>query len=210
MFSNCTYRKTARKRLELNTETINLIFIAGVIVVIVGLALWFAMRKQHSQNLQEKFGPEYARSMQQTGDKHETEKTLGEREKRVVNLDIHDLSQNDRNRYHTEWTQIQAEFVDDPSKSLEKANQLITEVMIARGFPVADFEQRAADLSVMYADLVSNYRNANAIALKNQTNQSSTEELRQAMVYYRSLFEELVGTAEVKEVDAAKEEIVNQ
>ena len=98
-------------------------------------------------------------------------------------------------------------FVDDPAKSVKEANRLITEVMIGRGFPVADFEQRAADVSVMYPDFVSNYRNAHAIASKNQNGGASTEELRQAMVYYHSLYTELLGTEDGKEV-TYKEKVV--
>jgi hypothetical protein len=120
-------------------------------------------------------------------------------------MELRDLNENARDRYHEEWIEIQAGFVDDPSKSVAEANRLITEVMIARGFPVADFEQRAADLSVLYPDFVSNYRNAHAIAMKNQNYETSTEDLRQAMVYYRSLFEELLGTVDVKEVEAEEE-----
>jgi hypothetical protein len=89
--------------------------------------------------------------------------------------------------------------VDDPRQSVEHANRLMTEMMIARGFPVADFEQRAADLSVLYPGIVPQYRNAYAITQKNQTDGTSTEELRQAMVYFRPLFEELAGTVEAKE-----------
>ena len=194
----------------MKTETLILILIAAAVVVAAGLGIWYAMRRQRSQNLREKFGPEYDLTMEKTGDQRTAEKTLGEREKRVVKLDIRALDQNERDRYHGEWTQIQADFVDDPSKSVKEANRLITEVMIARGFPVADFEQRTADLSVMYPDFISNYRNANVIALKNQRNEASTEELRQAMVYYRSLFEELLGTVEVKEVEAKGEEPLTQ
>ena len=100
--------------------------------------------------------------------------------------------------------------MDDPSSSVEAGNRLITEVMVARGFPVADFEHRAADLSVMYPDFVSNYRNAYAIALRNKRNETSTEELRRAMVYYHALFEELLGTANGKDIQAKEMEVVTQ
>ncbi len=126
------------------------------------------------------------------------EETLSEREKRVSKLDIRVLDENERDRYQGEWVEIQAHFVDNPSKSVDDCNRLITEVMVTRGFPVADFEQRAADLSVMYPDFVPNYRSAYAIALKNKRNETTTEELRQAMIYYHSLFDELLGTTNGK------------
>jgi len=162
-----------------------------------------------AKKLREKYGPEYDLTMEKAGNQRTAETELGEREKRVTKLNIRDLNQDERDRYHTEWIGIQADFVDDPSKSLEKANQLITEVMIGRGFPVADFEQRAADLSVMFPNFVSNYRNANVIALKNQRNETSTEELRQAMVYYRSMFEELLGEVEDKK-EVMEKQVVTQ
>jgi ABC-type multidrug transport system fused ATPase/permease subunit len=181
----------------MNNVTPILILIAAAVLIVVVLGVWFAIRRRRSQKLRKKFGPEYDYTMEKVGDQRTVEETLKEREKRVINLDVRALNENERDRYHGEWMKIQADFVDDPSKSVEEANRLITEVMIARGFPVADFEQRAADLSVMYPDFVSNYRNAYAIALKNQGNAISTEELRQAMVYYHSLFEELLGSMEV-------------
>lgn len=191
-------------------NTVTLILIVVAVLIVIGLGVWLANRGRRSQKLREKFGPEYDYTMEKVGDRHLAEDTLKEREKRIMKLDIRALDEKERDRYHGEWINIQANFVDDPSKSVEQANRLITEVMIARGFPVADFEQRASDLSVMYPDFVSNYRNANAIALKNQSGGTSTEELRQAMVYYHSLFKELLGTVEVKEVEAKEKEVTTQ
>jgi PAS domain-containing protein len=193
------------------TETINLIMIAiAVLIAVVGLGIWYALTRRHSQKLREKFGPEYDYTLEQTGDPRAAEENLKEREKRVKSLDIRELDSEQWNRYILDWTEIQAAFVDDPSKSVEAANRLITEVMIARGFPVADFEQRAADLSVLYPDFVPNYRSAYAIALKNQRDGASTEDLRQAMVYYHSMFEELLGITEVQEVEVKEKEVVTQ
>ena len=195
-----------------NGTLYQIVFIVAVLIV-VGLVLGvlFASRKKRSsQKLREKFGPEYDLTMEKTGGQRAAEAALGEREKRVNKLDIRDMNQNEQDRYRAEWVGIQADFVDDPSKSLEKANQLVTETMIVRGFPVADFDQRAADLSVMYPSFVSDYRSANAVALKNQRNETTTEELRQAMVYYRSLFEQLLGKVEVKEVELNEERVVTQ
>lgn len=183
----------------MNTQTLILILIAVAVLVVAGLVAWMAIRWSRSRKLREKFGPEYDYTLEKVGDRRVAEETLEEREKRVNQLTIRDLDSHERDRYHTEWTEIQADFVDEPPKAVEDANRLITEVMISRGFPVADFEQRVADISVIYPDLVSNYRNAYAIAVKSQSNGTSTEDLRQAMVYYHSLFEELLGAEEIKE-----------
>jgi FtsZ-interacting cell division protein ZipA len=187
----------------MKTETVILILIAVGILAVVVLGILTSTRRSRSRKLREKYGPEYDLTMEKVGGRRKTEEELKEREKRVNKLDIRALDEHERERYHEEWIKIQTEFVDNPSKSVEQANRLIMEVMIARGFPVADIEQRAADLSVMYPNFVPNYRNAYAIALKNQHNEASTEELRQAMVYYHSLFEELLGKSETKENEAA-------
>jgi len=173
-----------------------------VILIAVGYIAWYITRKRRSHKLREKFDPEYNYTLNKAEDQRKTEEIPEGRENRVTNLDILALNENETGHFNEEWTEIQTGFEDDPSKTVEEANRLITEVMIARGFPVADFEQRAADISVLYPDFVSNYRSANAIALINQSNVPSTEEFRQAMVYYRSLFEELLGAREENEVKA--------
>ena len=194
----------------MTTETMIQILIAAAVLIVGGIGIWFALRLSRSRNLRQKFGPEYDYTMEKVGDRRAVEETLAEREKRISKLDIRSLDEAERDRYHGEWLEIQADFVDNPSKSVDSGNRLITEVMVARGFPVADFEQRAADLSVMYPDFVINYRNAYAIALKNKGNQTSTEELRQAMVYYHSLFEELLGAADERFIEAKEKEVVTQ
>lgn len=172
---------------------------AAVVVILVAIGLVFAIRSNRRQQLHHRFGPEYDYTLEKEGDAKKAEQVLRERQQRVNTLDIHPLDENAKDRYNEEWQEIQAYFVDDPKKAVEQANRLITEVMIARGFPVADFEQRAADLSVLYPQFVPNYRNAYAIAMKNQSDGSSTEELRQAMVYYHSMFGELLGPVQTKE-----------
>ena len=109
-------------------------------------------------------------------------------------LDIRPLSMAEQERYQADWASVQSKFVDEPGQAIVAADRLIMEVMQARAYPVSDFEQRAADISVQYPGLVSNYRGAREIADKNKQQQANTEELRQAMIYYRSLFEELLGT----------------
>ncbi len=186
------------------------IIIIGVVLLALILIALLGSRRRRSEKLREKFGPEYDYTVQKVGDQKAAEVTLQEREKRVTQFNIRALENAERERYQGEWNKIQADFVDFPSKSVEEANRLISEVMAARGFPVTDFEQRAEDLSVMYPKFVSNYRNAYAIALKNQNDGSSTEELRQSMVYYRSLFEELLGNQDVKEVRNDQKEVTTR
>jgi hypothetical protein len=183
-----------------NSQTQVLILVVVVVLIVAVLVVWTVLRRRRSQNLKEKFGPEYDVALEKAGDRHTAEGTLDERAKRITKLNIRDLNPNERDRYLAEWNGIQTLFVDNPSNAVKEANRLITEVMIARGFPVADFDQRAEDLSVLYPDFIANYRNANAIALKNKSNGASTEELRQAMVNYGSLFKELLGTVEGKDV----------
>jgi hypothetical protein len=126
------------------------------------------------------------------GDEKKAQTELNERQKHVEALDIRPLSVSERERYLTDWTAVQSKFVDDPGQAIADAGRLIIEVMQLRAYPISDFEQRAADISVNYPALVSNYRAAREIAIKNERQQADTEELRQAMVYYRSLYEELL------------------
>lgn len=194
----------------MNTEILIPVLIAAVVVIALSITSLFAVQKWRSQKLREKFGPEYDYTMGVVGDRRAAEETLMEREKRIKKVEIRTLNEDEKVRYRGEWNEIQANFVDNPSRAVEEANRLIMEVMSLRGFPVADFDQRAADLSVIYPEFVSNYRNAHEIAMKNQRNGTSTEELRQAMVYYHSLFEELLGVEEVNDVEVEEREVVIQ
>jgi hypothetical protein len=180
-------------------QTVLPITLAVLAVIAIGLVITIAVLRIRSQRLKKMFGPEYDYTLELLGDKRTAEADLQEREKRVVNLNIHPLSDTEHDRYHVEWTETQASFVDDPKSAVDRANRLITEVMIARGFPVADFEQRCADLSVIYPNFVPGYREAYAIANKYQDGSVSTEELRQAMINYHSLFDELLNTIQTHE-----------
>jgi len=132
--------------------------------------------------------------VQALGDKKKALTELEERQRYVEALDIHPLSAREHDRYLADWAAVQSKFVDEPDRAIVEADRLIMEVMQLRAYPISDFEQRAADVSVSYPALVSNYRAARVIALKNQEHQADTEELRQAMIYYRSLFDELLVT----------------
>jgi hypothetical protein len=179
-------------------NTTYIIITVVLVLVILGaiLGLGFA-RRRRSEQLHDQFGPEYDHTVQALGDEKKAEAALEDRRKHVEALDIHPLSVSERGRYLADWTAVQSKFVDEPGQAILDADRLIMEVMQVRAYPVSDFEQRAADLSVNYPDLVSNYRAARQIAIKNEQHLADTEELRQAMIYYRSLFEELLGTEAV-------------
>ena len=180
--------------------TIPFLIIAVVlIVVIMGviLGLSFFARRKRSERFQDKYGPEYDRTVQTAGNDKKAQAELNERQKHVETLDIRPLSDSEREGYLAEWTAIQAKFVDQPGQATVEADHLIMKVMQMRAYPVSDFEQRAADISINYPALVSNYRAAREIAIKNEHHQATTEELRQALIHYRSLFDELLKEEEV-------------
>nr|WP_246543914.1 hypothetical protein [Novosphingobium profundi] len=158
----------------------------------VGIAVT-AMRRRHSATLKTRFGHEYERAVDSTGSTHKAETLLHEREKRVASFDIRPLSGPERERYVTEWRAVQSRFVDSPADAITRADVLLGEVMEARGYPVVDFEQRSQDLSVDHGDVVENYRTAHTIAQRHARGEATTEHLRQAMIHYRALFDDLVN-----------------
>jgi hypothetical protein len=163
-----------------------------VIVLVVGVVALLAARKRRSQRLQERFGPEYDRVVEAADDRGAAERELKDRELRRERIDVVPLDPDVRARYLETWHRTQARFVDAPVEATREADHLVTDVMRDRGYPVENFEQRAADISVDYPRLVEDYRAARAIASANDRSQASTEDLRQALVHYRSLFEELL------------------
>lgn len=187
------------------TDTTTIIIVVVVLLVVGGLIGMVFMRAQRSRRLKEKFGPEYERTVEEMGDRRQAEEALEERIEHVKTLDIRPLPAEEVNRYSLEWQQIQREFVDEPLASLQKADRLIREVMKARGYPVEDFEQRVADISVDYPDLVTDYRGMHRIAIKEKGN-VDTEEMRQAMIHGRALFERLVSQ-KAREATDQKEKI---
>lgn len=172
--------------------TIVIALLVVAVLVLVGL-LYF--QRHRSEQLRSRFGPEYDRAVKDSGDKGKAEARLLEREKRVKSLSIRPLEPADRARFTRSWQNVQAEFVDDPEGSIGHADSLLADVMSARGYPVSDFEQMSADISVDHPNVVQNYRAAHDIALRHERGQANTEDLRQAMIHYRSLFEELVTDA---------------
>ncbi|HKN76254.1 MAG TPA: hypothetical protein VJW94_13840 [Candidatus Acidoferrum sp.] len=185
-------------------NTMTLVIIVGVILIgIVGIASVMFLRKKKTERLQTRFGPEYTRAVEESGGRRKAEAGLEQREKRVERFAIRPLAASDRERYIASWRTVQAEFVDDPNKSVTQADQLLGDVMSTRGYSVSDFEQRSADISVDHPLVVENYRAAHEIAVRHTSGQASTEDLRQAMIHYRTLFDELVGEPEMARAKAA-------
>lgn len=170
-----------------------LIIIAVVVVAIVVAAAFLISGRRRSEHLRSRFGSEYERAVAENGDRAKAEAELLKREKRVEKLDIHPLDPDARRNFMERWKEVQARFVDDPPRAVMYADALLAEVMSARGYPVNDFEQRAGDISVDHPDVVQHYRVAHEIAVRHSRNEAGTEDLRQAMVHYRALFDDLVG-----------------
>ena len=176
----------------MNTTTYIIVGVVLVLLIIGAIAAVVSSRRHRSKGFQNKYGPEYDRTVQSAGNEKKAQAELDERQKHVETMNIRPLSISERERYQSEWKAIQAKFVDQPGQATVEADHLIMEVMKVRAYPVSDFEQRAADISVNYPALVSNYRLAREIAIKNEQHSANTEELRQAFIYYRSLFDELL------------------
>jgi len=176
-------------------DTSTTIILALVVIVVVGGIVWMMMQRR-SEELRKRFGPEYDRVITERGDARQAESELAARQKRVERLDLHSLDPAERERFIDAWQSTQSHFVDAPTEAIKDADRLVSEVMRARGYPVGDFEQRAADISVDHPVVVENYRAARAIALANERGEAGTEELRQAIVHYRALFEDLLETRE--------------
>jgi hypothetical protein len=183
--------------LEINVSTTTVIILAVVVaVIVIALGLTILLSWRRSRRLREEFGPEYKHAVRQYGDARKAEVELAAREKRVRALDIRPLTQEERSRFAEVWRTTQAHFVDEPSKAVGEADHLIKEVMETRGYPVGDFDQRAADISVDHPNVVTNYRAGREVTERNKSGDATTEDLRQAMMHYRSLFEELTETSE--------------
>ena len=168
---------------------------AIVVIVLAGLAFW-VWRSQESKRLKQQYGPEYER-LARTAGTGAAERTLAERERRVHKLEIRSLAEPERLRFVDRWRRVQARFVDDPRGVIAEADGLIGEVMAARGYPVGDFEQRAADASVDHPHVVENYRIAHSIGVRSKD--ATTEDLRKAMLHYRRLFDDLLVSGEDRE-----------
>lgn len=175
-------------------QTTVMVLIPGLVAVLA-IALMYFMRRR-SKGLRAHFGPEYDRLIDEKGSRRRAEAELGQREKRVKQLSIRPLPRDVSARYVRKWNEQQARFVDEPKAAVVGADRLVEEVMKERGYPVGEFEQRAADVSVDHPRVVENYRAAHEIALRDQRGQASTDDLRAAMLHYRELFRELLDEPE--------------
>jgi hypothetical protein len=191
--------------MNLNLLDPKLIALVAAVIVITAVLAWLYVRKRKSttEGLRQKFGSEYDRVVLKHGSERKAQSKLEDREKRVEKLNIRDLDSMEHERFLKQWESVQSSFVDSPKRAVTEADDLVSSVMNARGYPVSDFDQRAADISVNYPRVVENYRSAHEIALRVGKDAATTEDLRTAMIHYRSLFEELVqvpATVERKEV----------
>ena len=171
---------------------IMILIAVSVAVALVAVISYFLARKRRSQQLRERFGPEYDRVLKKEGEIRRAEGVLELRARRREKFQLRPIPASMSSDFAARWRTVQAQFVDDPRSAVTQADQLVNELMEARGYPVADFDQRAADISVDHPVVVENYRSAHEIALRHRRGQASTEDLRQAMVHYRSLFDELL------------------
>ena len=193
----------------MNTNAIVIIAaLAIAVIVAIGVAIWLAAKKRRTEELRSKFGPEYNRMARAEGDAAKAESLLLEREKRVKKLDIKPLTTEQRNEFADEWERAQAEFVDDPTAAVVHADALVQEVMKVRGYPVVDFAQRVADVSVDHPAVAQNYRLAHDIATRHERGDVGMEKLREAMLHYRALFADLLhdgGLQPVRQVRPEEE-----
>lgn len=182
-------------------NTVGIVIVVAVLAVAaIGLIVYFNRRSQH---LRQKFGPEYGRAVEETGNKYKAEAKLEKLEKRVDKFSVHPLAPEEANRFRDSWRTIQSGFVDNPKTALSAADTLVGEVLAARGYPIADFDERASEISVNHASVVEHYRAAHAIALKLKAGQATTEDMRQGMIHYRTLFDDLLGIPEIARAKGA-------
>ena len=190
----------------LDTQTW-IILAAAVAVGLVAIGAWLYTRRKQSHRLQEHFGLEYDRTVNELGGRTKGESDLKAREKRVERLEILPLAPSEAARFTEAWRALQSRFVDNPKGVVVQAEQVVRELMEKRGYPMGDFERRAGDISVDHPDVVANYRSAQAIALREQKGMADTEELRKAVVHYRALFDELLEVREPRQEIIAEKRV---
>jgi hypothetical protein len=166
-----------------------------LIALLVGVVAWLVMQKQRTLTLKQRFGPEYDLTVSELGSRVKAEAELTSREKRVAGFSVVPLTPADAVRFTQAWSALQGRFIDNPKGVVLDADHLVRELMAKRGYPMGDFEHRAADISVDYPGVVAAYRAAQEIAARNERGEADTEELRKAVVHYRTLFDELLGLA---------------
>lgn len=183
----------------MTTLPTNALILAIVLIILVaGAIAWLVMQRQKSANLKRRFGSEYDRAIKEYGSRTKAEAELSKREQRVAGLKIIPVTATEAARFSNAWSSLQGRFVDDPKGVVAEADLLVRELMLKRGYPMGDFELRAADISVDHPGVVKNYRAAQLIAARNARAEADTEELRAAVVHYRTLFDELLGVVPAK------------
>jgi hypothetical protein len=197
----CLPTEQAGRSQMITGNTTSTLIIVVILIVVILAVLAVVRRQQRSKRLQERFGPEYDHVIDEVGNQSLAEKELEERVAHVKTLNIRPLTADEVNRYALEWQDVQRQFVDEPLTALQKADLLIQEVMKVRGYPVDDFEQRAADISVDYPELVTDYRGMHRIAVKDGKDKPTTEDMRQVMVHGRALFENLIKQDSTEDVN---------
>ncbi len=175
--------------LTMDTQTLGIL---AVIVVLIAVAVYLLLQRKKSRELEQRFGPEYGRTVEELGSRPKAEAELRNRQKRVEKLNIVPLAPGEAARYAQAWRALQGRFVDNPKGVLQEADELVQDLMLKRGYPMADFEGRAADVSVDHPGVVEHYRAAQAIAVRDQRGEADTEDMRKAVVHYRALFDELL------------------
>src|SRR3984893_8704904 len=189
---------------SLSTTQIIIIVAVAAVVVLALIGTLRSIRRSHTQKLRTRFGAtEYTRAVTEGGSQQKAEADLSARATRVEKLHIHPLGAGDRARFIDSWAKVQARFVDGPGSAVTDADQLLTDVMSTRGYPISDFEQRAADISVDHPLVLEKHRAAHQCALRQTDGKANTEELRQAMIHYRTLFEDLVNEPEIARAQSA-------
>lgn len=180
--------------MNLNLMDPKLIAFAVVVVLVIAVAgaLYIRKRRNTTAGLRNRFGPEYDRAVKRHGSERKAEAKLADLETRVGVMKLRDLDVTERERYLAQWQAVQSRFVDFPKGAVTEADELVCSLMQTRGYPVTEFDQRAADISVDHPLVVENYRSAHNIALRLGRGEATTEELRTAMIHYRALFDELV------------------
>jgi hypothetical protein len=184
----------------------NLILIGVVILVLLAAAVWLQMRKKESQTLEKRFGPEYDRAVEELGSRPKAEAELKARQKRVEQLHIVPLAPAEARRFSESWRTLQGRFVDNPKDVLVDADLLVRELMQKRGYPMGDFDLRAADISVDHPGVVDHYRAAHDIAVRDRHGDVDTEGMRQAVIHLRALFAELLEVEEPQPVRAQSQD----
>lgn len=185
----------------MDSETMMVVGLIVIAALLIGAAAWSYMARQRHAQLRERFGPEYDRTVSAVGAPDKAEALLSERVARVERFKLRPLAREQADAFGSEWRRVQGRFVDDPGGAVDEADRLVTQVMTARGYPLEDFDRRAEDISVDHPHVVENYRAARVLQLRRARGEAGTEELRQAVVNYRSLFDDLL---EVRDVHGRK------